>query len=244
MYFLLLLPFGLSCCVGSLDCHVPLMLVYAPCDVCRVHKLMLNGCVKSSIYLFFRFSLPGMVQEWSITALILLSPLPSTLPPPPVFLRVALHVVARPVRYALFDCAWPGLAWVFGHSPIGFLFFTPGLAWLGLAWLGLAWLGLAWQGIKAELGLEDSALESYYANAKFQSDCGDYVTAAAYLRSYCDITQTPGVSGSGPNGMAALWGRLACEVTTLPKVCRLHSGYCCFRGMRTTRVLCQYGGRY
>lgn len=68
------------------------------------------------------------------------------------------------------------------------------------------------QGIKAELELEDSALESYYANAKFQSDCGDYVTAAAALKSYCDITQTPGVPGSGPNGMGALWGRLACEV--------------------------------
>ena len=71
-------------------------------------------------------------------------------------------------------------------------------------------LGL--QGIKAELELEDSALESYYANAKFQSDCGDYVAAAAALKSYCDITQTPGVPGSGPNGMSALWGRLACEV--------------------------------
>lgn len=68
------------------------------------------------------------------------------------------------------------------------------------------------QGIKAELELEDSALESYYANAKFQSDCGDYVTAAAALKSYCEITQTPGVPGSGPNGMGALWGRLACEV--------------------------------
>lgn len=68
------------------------------------------------------------------------------------------------------------------------------------------------QGIKAELELDDSALESYYANAKFQSDCGDYVTAAASLKSYCDITQTPGVPGSGPNGMSALWGRLACEV--------------------------------
>lgn len=68
------------------------------------------------------------------------------------------------------------------------------------------------QGIKGELGLEDSALESYYANAKFQSDCGDYVTAAAALKTYCDITQTPGVPGSGPNGMSALWGRLACEV--------------------------------
>ncbi|CAM9619050.1 unnamed protein product [Ectocarpus sp. 6 AP-2014] len=69
-----------------------------------------------------------------------------------------------------------------------------------------------WKGIKGELGLEDSALESYYANAKFQSDCGDYVTAAAALKSYCDITQTPGVPGSGPNGMSALWGRLACEI--------------------------------
>lgn len=68
------------------------------------------------------------------------------------------------------------------------------------------------QGIKAELNLDDSALESYYANAKFQSDCGDYVAAAAALKCYCDITQTPGVPGSGPNGMAALWGRLACEV--------------------------------
>lgn len=68
------------------------------------------------------------------------------------------------------------------------------------------------QGIKAELELEDSALESYYANAKFQSDCGDYVRAAAALKSYCEITQTPGVPGSGPNGMGALWGRLACEV--------------------------------
>lgn len=55
-------------------------------------------------------------------------------------------------------------------------------------------------------------MESYYANTKFQSDCGDYVTAAAALKSYCDITQTPGVPGSGPNGMSALWGRLACEV--------------------------------
>lgn len=72
----------------------------------------------------------------------------------------------------------------------------------------------ATQGIKAELELEESALESYYANAKFQSDCGDYVTAAAALKSYCDITQTPGVPGSGPNGMGALWGRLACEVRT------------------------------
>eukprot|EP00903_Cladosiphon_okamuranus_P011787 g11078.t1 len=69
-----------------------------------------------------------------------------------------------------------------------------------------------WKSIKAELELEDSALESYYANAKFQSDCGDYVTAAAALKSYCDITQTPGVPGSGPNGMGALWGRLACEI--------------------------------
>lgn len=69
------------------------------------------------------------------------------------------------------------------------------------------------QGIKAELELEDSALEAYYANAKFNSDCGDYETAAAALRSYCEITQTPGVPGSGPNGMSALWGRLACEVS-------------------------------
>ena len=72
-------------------------------------------------------------------------------------------------------------------------------------------LGIA-QGIKAELELDDSALESYFANAKFQSDCGDYVTAAASLKAYCDITQTPGVPGSGPHGMSALWGRLACEV--------------------------------
>lgn len=68
------------------------------------------------------------------------------------------------------------------------------------------------QGIQAELDLPDSALASYYANAKFQSDCGDYVTAAAALKAYCEITQTPGVPGSGPNGMGALWGRLACEV--------------------------------
>ena len=104
--------------------------------------------------------------------------------------------------------------------PTPTLFFSALLfaSWLwvgfGLA-LASTWLGLARQGIKTELGLEDSALESYYANAKFQSDCGDYVTAAAYLKSYCEITQTPGVSGSGPNGMAALWGRLACEVTRL-----------------------------
>lgn len=66
--------------------------------------------------------------------------------------------------------------------------------------------------MKAELNLEDSALEGYYNSAKFSSDCGDYVTAAAALKNYCDITQTPGVPGSGPNGMSALWGRLACEV--------------------------------
>lgn len=75
---------------------------------------------------------------------------------------------------------------------------------------------VTFQGLKAELNLDDSALEGYYASAKFKSDCGDYVTAAATLKNYCDITQTQGVPGSGPNGMSALWGRLACEV-------------CCFR---------------
>lgn len=68
------------------------------------------------------------------------------------------------------------------------------------------------QGIKAEFELEDSALEGYYASAKFNSDCGDYGNAGVALKNYCDITQTPGVPGSGPNGMSALWGRLACEV--------------------------------
>lgn len=55
-------------------------------------------------------------------------------------------------------------------------------------------------------------LEAYYANAKFNSDCGDYEAAVVALRRYCEITQTPGVPGSGPNGVNALWGRLACEV--------------------------------
>ncbi|CAM9324834.1 unnamed protein product, partial [Choristocarpus tenellus] len=69
-----------------------------------------------------------------------------------------------------------------------------------------------WEGIKVEFQLPDAALSSYFANAKFNYDCGDYEAAGAALKAYCEVAQTPGVSGSGPNGMNALWGRMACEV--------------------------------
>ncbi|CAM9312650.1 unnamed protein product [Discosporangium mesarthrocarpum] len=69
-----------------------------------------------------------------------------------------------------------------------------------------------WEGIKAEFQLPDAALGAYFSNAKFNYDCGDYVVAGEALRVYCEITTAPGSPGSGPNGMNALWGRMACEV--------------------------------